>query len=107
MRFKKNFSYDRYKIILSGIVLSLFFLHHSPALAQLPDFAVTTAYKLEDKDLTDGDIVSLDNEKNTLMRSKTAYDQYMFGVYVQNPKIVFKTPGNEIPIAKSGEVNIN
>lgn len=100
-RFKKTF-------IIILIILSLAVQSSRFASAQaLPDFSVTTAYTIKDPDLEDGDIVSLNREDGAIKRSVTAYDETMHGVYVKNPKIVYRSPGNNDPVARNGEVDVN
>ena len=79
----------------------------SDASAQLPDFSIATSYTIKDQGLEDGDIVSLNKNNSTLTRSSTAYDEAMHGIYVKNPKLVYYSPGNDFPIARSGEVDVN
>ena len=76
--------------------------------AQLPDFSVTTTYNIDEPDLEDGDIVSLiATGAGVLKRSTTTYDETMHGVYVKNPKVVYRTPGSDFPVARTGEVDVN
>ncbi len=105
-----NFVSDRTHLI---IFLFLFFLFFSLFLplqsvsAQGLDFGVATTYKIDEGDLENGDILSISPGKNILERSKTSYDENMFGVYVVNQKIVYRTPGSEFPVLRSGESQAN
>lgn len=75
--------------------------------AQLPNFSVATTYTINDPDLVDGDVISLDRENNRMIRSKTAYDEQMYGVYVKNPKLLYHNVDSEFPVARSGEIKVN
>lgn len=110
MRDKKNSSYNNYnhyKITLFGIVGLLFFHSLSPIFAQLPDFSIATTYKVEEKEVKDGDIMSISSEKELLVRSDKAYDERMFGVYVEHPKLVYRSPDTNLPLVRQGEVDVN
>ena len=74
---------------------------------QPPNFSFATTFQITDPDLQDGDIISLDKEKNQMIRSKIPYDEQMYGVYVKNPKILYHNISGDIPIARTGEVNVN
>ena len=76
-------------------------------MAQIPDFSISTTYEVGDKDIRDGDILSLTPEKEVLVRSREPYDAKMYGVFVENPKIVFRTQGYQTPVARNGEVDVN
>lgn len=101
----------RYKTILSiVIVLILFFLIGLPkktVFAQSIDFGIAVEYKIDDKDLASGDILSVSEGKNILERSKTSYDEKMYGVYVKSPKIVYRTPDADFPVIRNGETPVN
>lgn len=87
-------------------------IHDSKVFAQLPDFSIATTYQINDPLLEDGDIVSLKNYQDAsqsaiLARSETAYDETMHGVYLKNPKMVYRTPGNNYPVSRTGEIDVN
>lgn len=92
------------------IFLSALFIP-TPLQAQaVPDFAIATTYSIPEKDLKeieDGDILSITAKENILERTTTPYDEKMYGVYVTNPQIVFRTSGNNMPVARAGEVDVN
>jgi len=76
----------------------------------VPDFAIATTYSIPEKDLKeieDGDILSITAKENILERTTNPYDEKMYGVYVTNPQIVFRTSGNNMPVARVGEVDVN
>ena len=75
--------------------------------AQAPNFSIATTYQITDPDLENGDIISLNKEKNSLTRSSKAYDETMYGVYLKNPKIVYYNANADFPIARTGEVDVN
>src|SRR3989337_1030038 len=76
----------------------------------VPDFAIATTYSIPEKDLKeieDSDILSITAKENILERTTNPYDEKMYGVYVTNPQIVFRTSGNNMPVARVGEVDVN
>lgn len=74
--------------------------------AQAPEFNIALTITIADGESVDGDIMSLDEEKGTLVRSKVPYDNKMYGVLVEKPQIVYKTT-TDIPISRSGNAYIN
>ena len=93
-------------VILAVFSTAVPFVHH-PVAAQVPDFSIASTYDISDKDVIDGDIVSLDKENSTMVRSAIPYDDKMYGVYIKYPKIVYRTPGTDFPVVRSGEVDVN
>ena len=88
------------------LLLLILFLPQKSA-AQIPNFSIATTYNISEKDLKNGDIISLDKEKNAMVKSSIPYDEKLYGVYVKNPKIVYHTPGGEFPVVRTGEVDVN
>src|SRR3990167_5980313 len=92
------------------IFLSALFIPSTLQAQAVPDFAIATTYSIPEKDLKeieDGDILSITAKENILERTTTPYDEKMYGVYVTNPQIVFRTAGNNMPVARAGEVDVN
>lgn len=99
----------RYLLFSFLIFLSSIFylLSPTPTLAQIPEFGVATTYKIEDKNIDDGDIVSLSSGKATLARTKVSYDEKMYGVYIKFPKVVYRQAGFPYPIIRNGQTRVN
>src|SRR3989338_7264064 len=98
------------KVLFLSLVFWVWLLTPKPILAQVPDFAIATTYSIPEKDLKeieDGDILSITAKENILERTADPYDEKMFGVYVTNPQIVFRKAGNNLPVARVGEVDVN
>src|SRR3989338_6781870 len=98
------------KVLFLSVVFWLWLLTPKPILAQVPDFSIATTYSIPEKDLKeikDGDILSITAKENILERTIVPYDEKMYGVYVTNPQIVFRTVGNNLPVARAGEVDVN
>lgn len=79
----------------------------SPVMAELPDFSLAVTYKISDPELVDGDIVSLSKTDASVRRSQNRYDETMHGVYVFFPKLAYRTPGNDYPVSRNGELDVN
>src|SRR3989344_2592939 len=69
----KNKIFGIFFLFFLSFVFYLF--SFSPVSAQGLDFGVATTYKLDDKNLESGDILSISPGKNILERSSTNYDQ--------------------------------
>ncbi len=77
-----------------------------PAHAQSQGIEVASVYDLSDKDAVEGDIISL--TKDGLGRSKTAFDNQMFGVMHKSPLLVNRRIDNSgEAIARTGIANVN
>jgi hypothetical protein len=74
--------------------------------AQVPEFNIATTLVIDDKAAADGDIMSFNADKTTLTRSNKIGDDKMYGVLVQNPKMVYRTI-DAIPLARSGTAFVN
>jgi len=101
----KNKIFGIFFLFFLSFVFYLF--SFSPVSAQGLDFGVATTYKLDDKNLENGDILSISPGKNILERSSTNYDEKMFGVYVAKPKIVYRTTDSDFPVLRSGESQVS
>ncbi|OGG31091.1 hypothetical protein A3I51_02830 [Candidatus Gottesmanbacteria bacterium RIFCSPLOWO2_02_FULL_38_8] len=89
------------------LLITLFLSVPASLFAQPPNFSIATTFQIPDKDLEDGDIISLDREKNQMVRSRIPYDEQTYGVYVKYPKIVYHNSNSVFPIAKTGEISVN
>jgi len=81
----KNKIFGIFFLFFLSFVFYLF--SFSPVSAQGLDFGVATTYKLDDKNLENGDILSISPGKNILERSSTNYDEKMFGVSCGHPLV--------------------
>lgn len=70
------------------------------------DLTVVNYYKVADKTVPNGSIISVNN--NAYRLSKIEYDGLVFGVAVENPAVSFVTGDEEglTPIATSGKVSV-
>jgi hypothetical protein len=94
------------KTVFLIFILGIFFLTLKPVQAQIPEFNIATTLVIDDKAAVDGDIMALSTDKSTLTRSATIGDSKMYGVLVQNPKMVYRTI-DTIPLARSGTAFVN
>ncbi len=88
------------------IISSLFFLLVAPVAAQVAQFDIAQTIKIADEGAKSGDIVSFTDQVETLILSKTEYDQRMYGVLVADPIVVYETTA-DIPVVRSGVVEVN
>lgn len=95
-------------IFLGGFFAFFLPPFHKTHAQQLSTFSIATTYPISDKNIKDGDIVSLVDGSDKLKLSKTAYDDKMYGVYVASPKIVYRAPnGSNYPIIRDGIASVN
>lgn len=73
---------------------------------QPPQFNIAHTLTIKDTEAVDGDIMSLTEENETLVRSKVANDEKMYGVLIATPVMVYRTR-DTLPVARSGEVYCN
>lgn len=74
--------------------------------AQTPQFNISNTLPIKDAEAVDGDIVSLAQENETLVRTAVAYDEKTYGVLVAVPVMVYRTaPG--LAVARSGDALVN
>lgn len=97
----------RFIFLLVTIFVFLEFTKIASVFAQAPNFGIATSYQLNDKNIVDGDIVSVSTGNNIIERTTRAYDPRMYGIYVASPKAVYKTPAGGLPIVRNGEVIVN
>lgn len=100
---KSKFMAVRSIIFISIILLPLFLLSHH-AYAQFGNVAYT--YTVSDKDAVEGDLLSIGDKPDQLVRTTTDNQDRLFGVIVNEPVIVFRTASDKTPIVRSGETTI-
>ena len=90
------------------VLLGMSFLFFTPSFAATVPGALTIAdtYPINDS-VKAGDIISVEQKNGSLVRSRVAYDQNFFGVYVEKPDITFRRGAAEVPIVQSGIVAVN
>lgn len=94
------------KLYKSLLLVFLMFILPLAVYAQAPEFNIALTITIADKDSVDGDIMSLDETKGTLNRTKIPYDNKMYGVLVAKPQIVYRTT-QDVPISRSGNAYVN
>jgi F0F1-type ATP synthase membrane subunit c/vacuolar-type H+-ATPase subunit K len=72
----------------------------------MPEFNLATTLKIDDKEATDSDILSLTTTPETLERSKVAYDTTIYGVAIDYPTMVYRTR-DTLPVVRSGTTYVN
>jgi F0F1-type ATP synthase membrane subunit c/vacuolar-type H+-ATPase subunit K len=82
------------------------FRTNSQAQFQSRTFNLAITPEIKDEETEDGDIVSMSEEQNGLIRSIIAYDEKMYGVAVKNPIMVYRTR-DSIPITRVGVAYVN
>jgi len=85
---------------------TLFTVINHRAFAQERQFNIATTLTIKDTDAVDGDVMSLSTENETLVRSKKAYDERMYGVLVASPVMVYRTKST-LAVTRSGEAYVN
>jgi hypothetical protein len=99
----------RFHRMLGCICLAfiLFFgMRIHPIFAQDLQFNIARTIVIDDKDAVDGDIMSLSDKKETLVRSAKTSDERTFGVLIANPVMVYRTLST-LPVARDGEATVN
>lgn len=77
-----------------------------PIYAQTPGFEVTSVYDITDQEAVNGDI--LRNGENGISRATFEYDNRMFGIYQDNPLIVFRNvDGTGVAVVRTGTAIVN
>ena len=71
-----------------------------------PQFNIAHTLVIADAEAADGDIMSLGEQNETLLRSKVVNDEKIYGVLITNPVMVYRTR-DTVPVARSGEVYAN
>ncbi len=97
----------KYCLIILAILLLFPFISPTSAFAQIPNFGIATTYQITDKDLVDGDILSISTGKNLIERTTKEYDSKMYGVYLASPKAVYRIPEANFPVLRNGEALVN
>ncbi|OGE25588.1 hypothetical protein A3C26_03515 [Candidatus Daviesbacteria bacterium RIFCSPHIGHO2_02_FULL_39_12] len=93
-------------ILFLTFSFALLIFNLSEARAQSQGIEVTSVYDIADKDAVEGDIMSL--TKEGLSRTKTAFDNQMFGVIHKNPLLVNRRIDDSgEAIARTGIANAN
>lgn len=69
-------------------------------------FNIARTLVIDDKAAVDGDIMSLAQKKESLVRSAKDSDERMFGVLIANPVMVYRTLPTT-PVARDGEAIVN
>ncbi len=78
----------------------------TPVVQNTTGLDVTNVFQVTDKAIENGDIVR--NADKGITRSSIEYDDKIFGIYQQNPLIVFKNvDGTGLPIARNGTALLN
>jgi len=92
------------KIVL--LLIGLIYLSASSVYAQDLSVGVANYYKIQDKNVQDGDIVS--SIQGAYILTKTPYDSLMFGVVAMNPALSFEYEGSKdlTPVITTGKVNV-
>ena len=86
-------------ILLTIFVASLLFSSH--AYAQFANVAYT--YTVTDKDAVEGDLLSIGDKSDQLIRTTIRNQDALFGVIAKEPIIVFRTGTDKTPIVRAGE----
>ncbi len=102
-----------HRFFLSLLLLVILSLLVSPALAQTASpgnknssLDITSVYEINDPNIENGDI--LRNAENGIALTTLPYDNKIFGVYQQNPLIVFRNvDGSGSPVLRNGNTTIN
>lgn len=94
------------KVIISVIVLLQIASLFRPVLAQGLQFNIARTITIDDTAAGDGDIVSLSNKNETLVRAAKAYDERMYGVLVADPVMVYRTLPT-MPVSRNGDTMVN
>jgi hypothetical protein len=77
-----------------------------PVYAQVLQFNIARTITIDDAAAGDGDIVSLSNKNETLVRSTKAYDERMYGVLIADPVMVYRTLPT-MPVSRNGDAMVN
>lgn len=77
------------------------------AYAQEFNAGIAKTHNVTEKEAIDGDIVSIATVSGIFNLSRTSYDEKIFGVIVMNPILVYRTPSENTPIIRQGEVMVN
>lgn len=76
---------------------------------QLPtvyaQFDVANVFDIPDPDVKPGDILIFDQQKG-LQRAKLSYDSHIFGIFHEQPAVVFRREGGK-PVIRSGITKVN
>jgi len=92
--------------IFFSFLISYFIVYPTLIHAQDDDFNLAHTMDIEDKEAVSGDVMSLAEKNQTLVRSKTINDAKMYGVLVSDPIMVYRTR-DTIPVARTGDVWVN
>lgn len=96
------------KLLVKNLFLAvaLFVLFTIPVFAADNTSGIAISVPVSDKNVQDGDIVSVKNGNYYL--SNTAYDQYLFGVVTTSPAVAFENPqlSESKPIVSEGKAYV-
>ena len=106
VRARKAFQWHFFAIIIFASLFCLSPLLLGRVHAQGVQFNIARTLVVDDKSAGDGDIVSLSNKNETLVRSVKAYDERMYGVLVADPFMVYRTL-TTIPVTREGDALVN
>ncbi len=74
--------------------------------AQAPEFTIAVTHEISDKEAVDGDIMSIADDKTSIVRTIKQGDEKMYGVLVLHPRVVYTTRP-DIPVTRNGTAMVN
>jgi len=92
-----------------GLFLIFFFQLAPPfhaVQAQILQFNIARTMVIDDAAAVDGDIMSLSQKNETLVRATKAYDERMYGVLEADPVMVYRTLPT-LPVSRNGDAMVN
>lgn len=94
------------KLLIIGFVLLFMSFFPFRVFAQGAPFTVAGTLTIADSEAISGDIMSLGDQTETLVRSKEAFDRKMYGVLINDPIAVYRTV-DAIPVIRNGTARVN
>src|SRR3989304_4952505 len=95
------------KFIGVGLLLSTLVGFTAVVYAQQPPtFNIAQTLNILDAGAVDGDIVSLSDQNESVVRTNKSYDERMHGVLVARPVMVYRTL-DSIPVSRAGIAYVN
>lgn len=93
-------------LLLTVSFLGLAWFFTSQVKAQGNQFGIAYTYNIVDEEIEDGDIIGM-NVNGEMVRVNVAYDERIFGIYVEDPTMVLRTDESYSPVIRDGDAYVN
>ena len=77
------------------------------SLAAGPSLGVAATYPISDPNIAEGDVVCFSGTTGALVGCTRAYDERIFGVYLQKPQVVMRQENEDRPVVREGRTFVN